>query len=453
VTDTPAAIGRYRIDGLLGRGAMGVVYRAHDPEIDRAVAIKLIRADLLDGDARDQYLQRFRREAQAAGRCTHPNIVALHDISADVAGNPFLVMEYVEGTSLDRLIALGRRLSAEQAVSMTGQILDALAAAHALGIVHRDIKPANILLQDGLRVKVTDFGISRIIASDMTMDGAVIGTPSYMSPEQIQGDEAGPASDLFSVASLFHESMTGEKAFSGDSLAALAMKLIQQPTPPVPGLPAALQAVLDRAHAKRPEDRFPSAAAMAHALRTAAQGRATEGAIEGATVVMSPGATPAGIGALLLEPGREAAIEALLVRYVGPIAKHLLQRKRRDAGSPEDLVRGLAAQIGDQEQAAEFVRQANAILRGAGAAASPSSVSRGSVSRGSVSMPSASAVSAIPVEARARATSDLARHVGPIASVLVSRAAATASTVEQLRASLASHVPEGAERRAFVTGR
>ena len=353
---------------------MGVVYRAHDPEIDRAVAIKLIRADLLSGDAREQYLQRFRREAQAAGRCTHPNIVALHDISADVAGNPFLVMEYVEGTSLYRLLALGRRLSVEQAVSMTSQILDALAAAHALGVVHRDIKPANILLRDGLRVKVTDFGISRIIASDMTTDGAVIGTPSYMSPEQIQGDEAGPASDLFSVASLFHESMTGEKAFSGDSLAALAMKLIQQPTPPIPGLPAPLQAVLDRAHAKRPEDRFASAEAMAQALRTAAQARATEGAIggaiEGATVVLPGGATPSGIGALLLEPGREAAIEALMVSYVGPIAKHLLQRAAR-CRLARNPVRGLAAQIGDQEQSQEFVRRANAILRGAGAVAEP----------------------------------------------------------------------------------
>ncbi|MBV9777630.1 MAG: serine/threonine protein kinase, partial [Acetobacteraceae bacterium] len=161
MTNTPERIGRYRIERVLGRGAMGVIYKAHDPAIDRPVAIKLVRADLLDGGERDEYLARFRQEAQAVGRCTHPNIVALYDYATH-EGNPFLAMEYVEGVSLAQALERGTRFRPDEAAFIMVQVLEGLGCAHELGVVHRDVKPANVLLLPGGRVKVTDFGISRI---------------------------------------------------------------------------------------------------------------------------------------------------------------------------------------------------------------------------------------------------------------------------------------------------
>src|SRR5438105_4735767 len=154
MSDAPARIGRYEIQSVLGRGAMGVIYKAHDPEIDRLVAIKLVRADLLSGGDRDEYLVRFRREAQAAGRCMHPNIVAIYDFALH-EGNPFLAVEYVQGVSLSEAIARGTSFQVADTVYIVRQLLEALACAHGLGIVHRDIKPANIMLLAGGRVKVT----------------------------------------------------------------------------------------------------------------------------------------------------------------------------------------------------------------------------------------------------------------------------------------------------------
>src|SRR5579875_1915116 len=208
----PERIGRYRIDRVLGHGAMGIVYKAHDPEIDRDVAVKLLRADLLDGEDRTEMLARFRREAQAAGRCVHPNIVSLFDYAL-YDGTPYLVMEYVRGASLARLLENGARLNPEQASTIMLQILDALACAHALGVVHRDVKPANILLSEGARVKVADFGISRLQGSTLTQSESLVGTPSYMSPEQCRGDEVDPRSDLFSAGVILFELLAGERPF------------------------------------------------------------------------------------------------------------------------------------------------------------------------------------------------------------------------------------------------
>jgi eukaryotic-like serine/threonine-protein kinase len=194
----PPHIGRYRVRRELGRGAMGMVYQAEDPDIGRTVAIKLVRADLLQGRDRDEFLVRFRHEARAAGRCTHPNIVALYDL-AQHEGNPFLAMEYVNGIDLAQALRKRGRFTPEEAVATVTQVLDALGAAHAAGTVHRDVKPANILLQPNGHVKVTDFGISHLSTSDLTQHGAVLGTLTYMSPEQCCGEDIDFRSDLFSA--------------------------------------------------------------------------------------------------------------------------------------------------------------------------------------------------------------------------------------------------------------
>jgi len=262
----PDKIGRYRIEAVLGRGAMGVIYKAHDPEIDRPVAIKLIRADLLDGENRADYLVRFRREAQAAGRCAHPNIVAIYDFAMH-EGNPFLAMEFVEGVSLSQARERGTEFEVADAVFVMLQVLDALGAAHAMGIVHRDIKPANIMLVGGSRVKVTDFGISRFDSSDLTQDGSVVGTPSYMSPEQYQGLAVDARSDLFSTGAVLYELLCGERPFAGRNFVEIGQNLLHADPPDLRersvAVSPALKSVVDRALAKSPDARYATAAEMA----------------------------------------------------------------------------------------------------------------------------------------------------------------------------------------------
>jgi len=179
--NTVRSIGRYRIEALLGTGAMGEVYRAHDPAIDRLVAVKVVRPVLVAGSGGEQLLERFRREARAAGRRFHPNIVAIWDFGDD-NGTPFLVMELVEGQSLDQLIKSCGSLEPRRSVAIVTQVLSALGFAHASGIVHRDIKPSNVMVLAGDQVKVADFGIARLEASEFTIVGDLLGTPAYMAP-------------------------------------------------------------------------------------------------------------------------------------------------------------------------------------------------------------------------------------------------------------------------------
>jgi len=225
----PDRIGRYIVDRELGRGGMGVIYKAHDPEIDRPVAIKLIRADLLSDDGREDFIARFRREAKAAGRCAHPNIVGVYDIGLD-HGDPFIAMEFVEGVTLGQEIKRGTRFSIPQAVGIVQQVLAALGCAHENGVIHRDIKPANVLLQ-GARVKVMDFGIARLDASDLTQVGSVVGSLHYMSPEQCQGDPLDHRSDLFSAGTMLYLLLTGKLPFDGGSFTQIAYRLMNQIRP------------------------------------------------------------------------------------------------------------------------------------------------------------------------------------------------------------------------------
>src|SRR5580704_693972 len=230
--DHPLTIGRYRVESKLGRGAMGVVYKGHDPEIDRPVAIKLVRMDLLEGGRREDYLARFRREVQAAGRCLHPNIVAIYDFgshpSAAEGGEPFFVMEFVDAAPLDASLPKDAGIGAEAAGAIVLQLLDALAGAHALGVTHRDIKPANLLMSADGRVKVMDFGISRVSTSHLTQAGAVMGTPRYMSPEQIRGEAVDARSDVFSTGAVLHELLVGRTPFTGRSFEEVMVKLLYE---------------------------------------------------------------------------------------------------------------------------------------------------------------------------------------------------------------------------------
>ena len=211
----PERLGKYEIKGALGKGAMGTVYKAFDPHIERFVAIKTIRKDLVEPELAAQYMARFKNEAKAAGRLHHPNIVGVYEYGEDDAVT-FIAMEYVEGAGLREY--LNRRVSFDfaQLVELMDQLLNALEFAHSRGVVHRDIKPSNLIVTNQGVLKVADFGIARVDRTDLTMVGMLIGTPMYMSPEQCRGLDVDSRSDLFSAGVVLYELLTGEKPFRGN---------------------------------------------------------------------------------------------------------------------------------------------------------------------------------------------------------------------------------------------
>ena len=334
---------------------MGVIYQAHDPVIDRRVAIKLVHADLLEGGEKDEYVERFRREAQAAARCAHPNIVAIYDFAMH-EGNPFLAMELVEGPSLAMTLRQNGRFAPDDAVAIMLQVLDALDSAHRIGVVHRDVKPANILLTAGNRVKITDFGIARFETSDLTQQGAMVGTPSYMSPEQCMGEPVDARSDLYSAGAVLFEMLAGVRPFPGRTSTEVTYRLMHEEAPDlavaVPGVSSGLAAVVRRALAKRPGDRFVSAADMAAALRApprqSAPPRPPPPPDE--TVV-------ARSAARAISPLDAQQAEKALAEYVGPIAKVLVKRALQRASSLAALWDTLAAEIEHGGDRAAFLRR------------------------------------------------------------------------------------------------
>jgi len=209
----PEFLGKYRIEGTLGEGGMGIVYKGYDPLIARTVAIKTIRNSLLEGKSGQELLIRFKHEAQAAGRLTHPNIVAIYEYSEGKDDCcPYFIMEHIEGKELKDYLKMGVRFTFEQSLNIIEQVLEALGYAHKHGIIHRDIKPANIILLENKSVKIADFGIAKLDDSEFTQTGKVIGTPSYMSPEQCKGLHVDGRSDLYSAGLLLYELLTGKKA-------------------------------------------------------------------------------------------------------------------------------------------------------------------------------------------------------------------------------------------------
>jgi serine/threonine-protein kinase len=266
-------IGRYTILGEIGRGAMGVVYRAQDPAVGRIVALKTIRLDeLADASERDKLRERLMREAQSAGRLSHPGIVTIFDVAAEQDGLAYISMECVEGPTLERML-LKDPPDGRLVLSILTQTAAALDYAHKRGIVHRDIKPANIMMHERIHAKITDFGVARIQSNQMTQAGSMVGTPNYMSPEQIQGQPVDGRSDQFSLAVIAYELLTGEKPFAGDSIPALAFKIVQEDPAPAhrlnPTLEWPVDTVLKRALSKKPEDRYPTCSDFAVAIENA----------------------------------------------------------------------------------------------------------------------------------------------------------------------------------------
>ena len=271
--------GRYKVLAEIGRGAMGVVYKAHDPKIDRIVALKTIVLSERHSTEEKEFRERFLVEAKAAGRLSHPAIVTIYDVGeASENQDPFLVMEYVEGESLEKqLLDLGGEFPPECALGLVRELACALDYAHSQGIVHRDIKPANILLSKDGHAKITDFGVAKLNTAYQTVAGQSLGTPAYMSPEQLNGDSVDGRSDLFSLGVILYTLLTGHRPFQGNSAMTVSFRVVHQDPLPVSafdsGFPPDVDYVIGRAIAKDPAHRYQTGQEMADDLTDLQEGR------------------------------------------------------------------------------------------------------------------------------------------------------------------------------------
>ncbi|MGQ0655986.1 MAG: serine/threonine-protein kinase [Betaproteobacteria bacterium] len=277
-------LGRYNIERVLGKGAMGVVYEGVDPRLGRRVAIKTILKSALDEDTGKDFAMRFVREAQAVARLNHPNIVQVYDFGEE-GDCAYIVMEFIRGKEVKNFFDANERFDLKEAVRIMCELCDALDFAHEAGIVHRDIKPANVMLDSQGRTKLTDFGVARVQDNDKTsvektQAGTMVGTPAYMSPEQITGGNIDRRTDVFSAGIILYQFLTGEKPFTGSGAWTIAKKIIQE-DPPLPSslnnaITPVFDSVVNRALAKNVDERFQTARDLGAALKRALEGKGLE---------------------------------------------------------------------------------------------------------------------------------------------------------------------------------
>ena len=464
----PERLGKYPIVRVLGEGAMGVVYEAFDPVIRRPLAIKAIRRELIEGgDGGLSAVGRFRNEARAAGRLAHPGIAAVYEYGEDERC-AFIAMEFVPGNTLREYLVRRRRFAEEDLLSIMAQLLDALEYAHSQGVWHRDIKPANLMITRDGRLKVTDFGVARIDAVGLTLDGSVIGTPGYMAPEQYAGDAIDRRVDVYAAGVLMYELLAGRLPFTGTPEAVMYKTMTEMPEPPS-RLEGAAQferfdPIVLRALAKEVDARFASADEFRRALVEVSH-RAVSDTLSEETLIMEPlrpDGQAAGSGALRTaapgptatdasaavratmlqhwDPAVLAEVEARLSRHLGPVARVMVRRAAVRCGDIATLTAMLADEIPEERERTLFRTATLAGTRGAtggGAGrgtvggAGPASGAGGTrMARSTETLASqrtrvGGAAGDLPLtpDFLENATRLLAAQIGPIAKVLVRRAA------------------------------
>jgi serine/threonine-protein kinase len=477
----PERLGKYPLLGLVGKGAMGVVYKSFDPHIRRPIALKTIRRDLLDDDGAGSFSARFRNEAQAAGRLLHPGIVAVYEYGEE-NDYAYIAMEYVEGSSLKQYFEQKVRFGTEDVISILAQLLEALQFAHERGVWHRDIKPANILIMSTGRIKVADFGIARVDSSTLTQIGAVMGTPGYIAPELYLSRESDCRMDVFAAGVVLYQLLAGTAPFSGSAENVMYKVCYETPVPPsavcADPLLERFDSIVLRAMAKRPEDRFDSAGQFREALLQAhAQpvspsvseetiirqvpvapiGHAHDGSsghagARAATSKSTAGqaastATLEAAGWNMAELGR---LEQQLARFIGPVAKVLVRRSASESRDMGALVQRLAELLADPAERAAFLKGNPVRL---GATSAPASVPPADDETRVAGAPgTAEPACRAPTPAEiALASQRLAMRLGPIANILVKRAAAQpGATREQFVASLVAHLNDADDRARFM---
>ncbi len=458
----PERLGKYPITAVAGKGSMGVVYRGHDPDIKRAVAIKTIRKELLDSDGNDESMSaRFRREAQAAGALSHPGIVAVYEYGED-GGYAYIAMEYVEGDSLREYMVRGASWDEHDCVSIMSQLLDALQFAHAHAVWHRDIKPANILVMGNGRIKLTDFGIARIEATDFTKTNVIMGTPGYIAPEVYLGGEVDQRMDIFSAGVLFYNLLAGRPPFHGRAEAVMHDICYHDPAPPssVDSQRRWPQydAVVARALEKSPDKRYQSAAAFRAAI-LAEYAQPLNSTLSDTTIIArAQRPAPPELGSLpktMPVPGPSTppptgwsapilhGVELELARFVGPVARVLVRRAAQQHKNIEALAQALLESIAQPEDREAFTRAVTGSSRAAVRAGMPADA--------------ASVPPAGPADARALTAADLeqatrllTRYLGPVARVVVKRAAAGGANRREFLNQVAQSLDSDAQRENFL---
>ena len=475
----PERLGKYPITGILGRGAMGVVYRGFDPVIKRTIALKTVRRDLIEDDSLAEWMSaRFRNEAQAAGRLAHPAIVSVYEYGED-DDYAYIAMEYVEGNSLRDYFARGTRFAEADSVSVMVQLLEALHHAHELGVVHRDVKPSNLIITANGKVKIADFGIARLESTNLTQTGAVLGTPGYMAPEQYLGESIDHRVDIFAAGVVFYQLLTGRAPFAGPSDAATMYKVCNEDAAPVSQVGsnpawAVYDPIVARALARRADRRFPAAALFKDEL-VAAHHAPINSAVSEQTIIAeiirrpavdagtpprrgtpTRGVEPLARGTSSATPatgppptGWDAAvlsgIERQLARFVGPLAKVMVQRAAKQAKDARALKQVLAAELDSDAAREAFLRD------------EPSSEGRGR--RPTTETPRPGPAPASPTTRDATVTPELVEQsarvllpfIGPIAGLVARRMAAQAADREELFRALAEHVTRSDERARLLT--
>jgi serine/threonine-protein kinase len=471
----PSRVGTYLVRGVIGSGAMGVVYLAHDPAIDRPVAIKTIHRRLLESnDDEPGVAARFRVEAQAAGRLAHRNIVPVYQFGED-EDCAYIVMEYVAGRNLRDYIQAPRKLEVPHVLCLMLQLLEGLHYAHERGIVHRDIKPANLLVADDGRLKITDFGIARIESSDLTRASVVVGSPGYIAPEQYTDREVDRRADVFSAGVLLYQMLSGTTPFAGTD-EAIMYKIVYEAHKPLgeatkdPTL-ARFDVALDRALAKDRAQRYPTAMAMRDALQALAEGALPDvlpadvvlparvdgleakAAVGKARDVVAPASAPlrpssAPVTAPPSTPvptGWDAQalaqVERELAEHVGPVARVLVRRAARGLSSLAQVRQAVAGAIADFEARERFLAPVGA-------------------SRAAIAVPvTASPRTATQINGEAsggvpmregdvdKAAAALLSSLGPIARVVARRCAASSHTREQFVARVLEELTPAVDAR------
>ncbi len=450
-------LGKYEIRRVLGEGAMGVVYLAFDPHIERLVAIKTIRKNTLDADLALQFMARFKNEARAAGRLHHPNIVGVYEYGED-EHLTFIEMEYVEGNGLREYLHRHANFNFGQLVALMSQLLEALEFAHGRGVVHRDIKPSNLIVTPQGVLKVADFGIARVDTSNLTSIGTVIGTPSYMSPEQCRGKEIDARSDLFSAGVVLYELLTGEKPFRGPAETVAYKICHEEPAPPSQHpaltLPPAVDQLVATALAKDPLLRFSDARAFHDALREVAK--------LGVEVDEGSGPTLVSIGTVVLQQPApfwdDATLETAeheLARALGPMAKVIVHKAAAQTHDRAELCLLLSETIDDLDNRRKFVDAFNHGTSGLRVGTTGARGSRGgarstqSSGERAGSLPGGAATAAVDAAFVDRVTARLAVHIGPIARIVTRKAAQQAHGRGEFLRLVAEHVNQQ-DRAAFL---
>lgn len=469
----PKRLGKYEIVEVLGEGAMGVVYKAFDPDIRRPVALKTIRRQLTDGsDFAAGIAARFRNEAQAAGRLAHPNIVSVYEYGEDDS-IAYIAMEFVEGRSIDRCLASQIRFTDEDVAGIMCQMLDALEHAHKQAVWHRDIKPANVILSLGGTVKVADFGIARMDAGGLTQANTVIGTPAYMAPEQFLGTAIDARVDVYAAGVVLYVLLTGRPPFSGTPESLLYKAVHEMPLPPSRvesgQRPGFYDDLVARAMAKSPDGRFASAGAFKSAL-VAAVGQPIDttawektivrasprtdqpsaaAAVSGSSAVSGTiRTTPSGehrsmAGSASAPPSWDrkvlAEAEHTLAHYVGPLATLLVKRVARECDSVPALYARLAEQVTDPAARKAFL----------GKAAATATMAVASASHAGTSMASGTGAK-LSEELLDRVQRRLAQEIGPMARIIVKKAAAEAGHRTAFMDRIASSVVDPKARATLL---